>query len=198
MSSIYPCADCGANCPPRPLCAAGCGQPVCDDCYLRHCEEGCTNDTPQPQQTPVSRPWGWAPTGTAHTYGPYETVKRVEGWAARLTANHGTWEAGRTAAEALGALYIRLWRERQYALDAITARYVDAYHAGAQPRIEDYVRAHPQYTRELLEFAVYWHTIGFDAATAVDDSAGDGTVELSEAGRRALAAIRAQRDEGQM
>lgn len=45
---------------------------------------------------------------------------------------------------------------------------------------------------------VYWHTIGFDAATTpADETDGDGAVELSEAGKAALAAIRAQRDEGQ-
>ena len=35
------CVDCGRECPPQGRCAAGCGQWVCDDCYLRHCEDGC-------------------------------------------------------------------------------------------------------------------------------------------------------------
>ena len=35
------CVDCGRKCPPQGRCAAECGQWVCDDCYLRHCEDGC-------------------------------------------------------------------------------------------------------------------------------------------------------------
>ena len=36
------CVDCGQPTPQQSRCAAGCGKPLCDDCYLRHCEEGCT------------------------------------------------------------------------------------------------------------------------------------------------------------
>ena len=58
---------------------------------------------------------------------------------------------------------VRQERERQYEIDLITAQYADAYRSGRAPRMEEYVQRYPQYTRELLEFAVYFHTVGFDA-----------------------------------
>jgi hypothetical protein len=83
----------------------------------------------------------------------------------------------------------RAQRKRQYEIDIIIAQYVDAYHAGQSPRIEDYVQRYPQYTGELLEFAVYYHTIGF-AAESLD---GPADPALSPAAEKAMARIREQR-----
>ncbi len=55
-------------------------------------------------------------------------------------------------------------REQQYEIDRITAQYVIEFRLDRSPHIEDYVRQYPQYTQELLEFAVYFHTVGLDAA----------------------------------
>ncbi len=82
----------------------------------------------------------------------------------------------------------RAQRKRQYEIDSIIAQYVDAYHAGQSPRIEDYVRRYPQYTGELLEFAVYYHTIGF----ATESLVGPPDPVLSPAAEKAMARIRAQ------
>lgn len=56
-------------------------------------------------------------------------------------------------------------QQSQYELDRITAQYADEYRAGRGPRIEEYVRRHPQYAQQLLEFAVYFHSVGVDAET---------------------------------
>ena len=80
-------------------------------------------------------------------------------------------------------------RERQYEIDLITAQYADAYRSGHAPRIEEYMQRYPQYTRELLEFAVYFHSVGFDAA----ESDAAPAAELSPAAQKALAQIREQR-----
>ena len=50
-------------------------------------------------------------------------------------------------------------RQRRLTLDRITARYADEYRAGLKPRIEAYVREFPEFAAELLDFAVYFHTI---------------------------------------
>lgn len=80
-------------------------------------------------------------------------------------------------------------RERQYEIDRITAQYAAEFRAGRAPQIEDYVRRYPQYTRELLEFALYFHTVGVDAAEPDEAPAA----ELSPAAQRALARIRERR-----
>ena len=83
----------------------------------------------------------------------------------------------------------RAQRKRRFEIDSIIARYVDAYHAGQSPRIEDYVQRYPQYTGELLEFAVYYHTIGF----ATESLDGPPDSALSPAAEKAMARIREQR-----
>jgi hypothetical protein len=83
----------------------------------------------------------------------------------------------------------RQQRERQYEIDQITAQYADDYRGGRAPRMEEYVQRYPHYARELLEFAVYFHTVGFDAAEP-DEVPAAG---LSPAAHRALAQIRMRR-----
>lgn len=82
--------------------------------------------------------------------------------------------------------HTRRQRERQYEIDQITFQYADEYRAGRAPRIEDYVRRYPDYASELVRFAIYFHTVGFDAP-ALDTSPA---AELSPAAQRALAQIR--------
>src|SRR5260370_29023646 len=83
----------------------------------------------------------------------------------------------------------RQQQERQYEIDRITAQYADDYRNGRAPRMEEYVQRNPQYTRELLEFAVYFHTVGFDAAEPDEVPAA----ELSPVAQKALAQIRERR-----
>lgn len=83
----------------------------------------------------------------------------------------------------------RRQQQRQYEIDRVTAQYAEDYRSGRAPRMEEYVRRYPQYTRELLEFAVYFHTVGFDAAEPDEVPAA----ELSSAAQKALARIREQR-----
>jgi Helix-turn-helix domain len=83
----------------------------------------------------------------------------------------------------------RSQRERQYEIDRITDQYVVEFRAGRSPRIEDYVQRYPQYTRELLEFALYFHTVGFDAPEPDEGPAA----ALSPASQKVLARIREQR-----
>lgn len=84
---------------------------------------------------------------------------------------------------------VRRQQERQYEIDRITAQYADDYRSGRVPHMEEYVRRYPQYARELLEFAVYFHTVGFDAPAPDDIPAA----ELSPAAQKALARIRERR-----
>lgn len=84
----------------------------------------------------------------------------------------------------------RAQRKRQYEIDGIIARYVDAYHAGQSPRIEDYIHRYPHYSSELLEFAVYYHTIGF----ATESLDGPPDPALAPAAEKAMAWIREQRE----
>lgn len=83
----------------------------------------------------------------------------------------------------------RRQRERQYEIDRITAQYVDEVRTGRSPQIDDYVQRYPQYTRELLEFAVYYHTVGHDAVEPEEVPAA----ELSPAALKAVAQIRERR-----
>jgi hypothetical protein len=78
--------------------------------------------------------------------------------------------------------------ERQYHIDRITAQYADEYRQGRHPRIEDYLKRYPQFASELLDFAVYYHTIGFDT----EDIDGPAEATLSPAGEAAMARIREQ------
>lgn len=79
-------------------------------------------------------------------------------------------------------------QESQYEFDRITAQYADEYRAGRGPRIEEYVQRHPQYAQRLLEFAVYFHTVGVDAeiVEAPPEAA------LSPAAQRVISRIREQ------
>jgi hypothetical protein len=79
--------------------------------------------------------------------------------------------------------------QRQYEIDVITAQYADEVRTGRKPRIEEYLQRHPQYTAELLDFAVYYHAIGLDSE-ALD---GPTDAEISPAATKALAHIREQR-----
>lgn len=81
---------------------------------------------------------------------------------------------------------VRQQRERQYEIDSITAQYADDVRNGRAPRMEEYLQRYPQYTSELLEFAIYFHTIGFDAE-ALDATPAPA---LSTAAQRAVLRIR--------
>ena len=50
--------------------------------------------------------------------------------------------------------------QRQYELDHISAQYEDEYHAGKSPKIAEYIQRYPQFAKELIEFAFFFHTIG--------------------------------------
>ena len=80
-------------------------------------------------------------------------------------------------------------QESQYELDRITAQYADEYRAGRGPRIEEYVRRYPQYAQRLLEFAMYFHSIGVDA----EPLEGPPDAALSPAAQRVMSRSREQR-----
>jgi hypothetical protein len=82
--------------------------------------------------------------------------------------------------------------QHQNAIDRITAQYVDEFRTGRSPRIEEYVKTYPEYTRDLLEFAVYFHTVGFDAAEPDEVPAA----VLSPGADKALTRIRGLHIEG--
>lgn len=77
-------------------------------------------------------------------------------------------------------------REREVEIDRITAQYAEDYRGGRAPRLEEYLRRYPHYTRELTEFALYFHTVGIDAVAPAEAPAA----ELSPAARTALTRIR--------
>lgn len=81
---------------------------------------------------------------------------------------------------------VRRQRERQYEIDSITAQYADDFRSGRAPRMEAYLQRYPQYESELLEFAIYFHTIGFDA----DVPDASPAPALSAAAQRAMMRIR--------
>ncbi len=87
---------------------------------------------------------------------------------------------------------MRRQRERQYEIDSITAQYADDFRSGRAPRMEAYLQRYPQYESELLEFAVYFHTIGFDA----DEPDTSPAPALSAAAQRALMRIQPPPIEG--
>ncbi len=41
----------------------------------------------------------------------------------------------------------------------ITARYVDEYEAGLQPRLDDYIRRYPHYANEIADFVAYYQSV---------------------------------------
>lgn len=86
---------------------------------------------------------------------------------------------------------IRRQREREYEIDRITFEYATEHRGGRNPRIEDYVRRYPQYASELLEYALYYHTVGFDRQPLV----GPAEPTLSPAAEKAMARIREQNPE---
>src|SRR5579859_3987856 len=78
--------------------------------------------------------------------------------------------------------------QRQYEIDRITFQYAEDYRNGRNPRIEDYVRRYPQYERDLLAFAVYFHAVGIDTEALE----GPPATELSPAAQKAMARIEQQ------
>lgn len=83
---------------------------------------------------------------------------------------------------------IRRQRERQYEIHRITFEYAEEYRQGHAPRIDDYVRRYPEYAQELLEYALYFHTTGFDSEPLEEP----GELKLSPEAEKALARIREQ------
>ena len=81
---------------------------------------------------------------------------------------------------------MRSQRERQYEIDSITFQYAEEYRQGRHPRIQDYVSRYPQYASELLDYALYFPTVGFDSP-ALEEPA---ELTLSPAAEKALARIR--------
>ena len=80
-------------------------------------------------------------------------------------------------------------RERQYEINRITFQYAEEYRQGRRPRIEDYIQRYPQYASDLLEYAIYFHTIGFEVPPFEELA----EVTLSPAAEKALARIRERR-----
>ncbi|MGE5335222.1 MAG: hypothetical protein ACM3N4_11020 [Nitrososphaerota archaeon] len=83
---------------------------------------------------------------------------------------------------------IRRQRERQFEIDRITFEYAEEYRQGRHPRIEAYMQRYPQYAAELLEYAVYFHTTGFEMETFEQPA----ELTMSPAAEKALARIREQ------
>ncbi|HEY1389357.1 MAG TPA: hypothetical protein VGF38_12510 [Ktedonobacterales bacterium] len=79
-------------------------------------------------------------------------------------------------------------RERQYEIDRITFQYATEFRSGRNPRIEEYVKRYPEYTGELLEYALYFHTIGFDSEPLEEPA----ELSLSPAGEKVMAWVREQ------
>ena len=50
-------------------------------------------------------------------------------------------------------------REYDETLMRITARYVDEYEAGLQPRLDDYIRRYPHYANEIADFVAYYRSV---------------------------------------
>ncbi len=82
---------------------------------------------------------------------------------------------------------LRRQRERQFEIDRMTFQYATEYRSGRAPHIEDYLRRYPQYASELLDYALYFHTIGFDSEPLEEPA----ELTLSPAGEIAMARIRA-------
>jgi hypothetical protein len=85
-------------------------------------------------------------------------------------------------------LQMRLQRERQYWIDRITYHYAEEYRAGRTPRIEDYIQQYPEFAAELVEFALYFHTVG----SGLPDADASPATELSPAAQRVQAHLREQ------
>jgi hypothetical protein len=78
--------------------------------------------------------------------------------------------------------------QRQDQLDRITARYEAEFRAGANPRLDDYVRRYPEFADELIEFVLYFAAV--TAQLPEDDFAPAD--QLSAGSQAALAAVRAE------
>lgn len=81
-------------------------------------------------------------------------------------------------------------RERQYEIDRLTSQYADEYRAGRAPKIEAYIQRRPELAAELLEFALYFHTVGAETEAL----GATATTQLSTAATKALAMIQQQSD----
>lgn len=79
-------------------------------------------------------------------------------------------------------------QKRQYELDRITARYEEEYRAGRSPHLEEYLQRYPEFANELMEFALYFHTIAFDLPAPGATPAA----QRSPAAEKALAHVREQ------
>ncbi len=75
--------------------------------------------------------------------------------------------------------------DRQYEIDQITERYEREYRAGKSPQIADYLQRYPEYARELLEFAFFFHTFETDEPQLTPSPA----TQLSPAAERVLKRI---------
>lgn len=76
-------------------------------------------------------------------------------------------------------------RARQLEIDRIAAQYADDVQQRRMPNIEEYMRRYPEYAQDLMEFAVYFHTIGFEM-----EPPSAVPAPLSPAAQKALAQIR--------
>ena len=83
---------------------------------------------------------------------------------------------------------MRRQRERQFEIDRITFEYANEFRRGRAPRIEDYVQRYPKFAGELLEYALYFHTVGVDSEPLEEPA----ELTLSPAAEKALAHIREQ------
>lgn len=79
-------------------------------------------------------------------------------------------------------------RQRQYELQRILARYQYEYQVGKSPRIEEYIQHYPQFEAELIDFALYFHTIVAD----LPEPGTTPAAALSPAAEKAFAQISAQ------
>lgn len=78
--------------------------------------------------------------------------------------------------------------QRQDQLDRITARYEAEFRAGANPRLDDYVRRYPAFADELIEFVLYFAAV---TAQLPEDNFAPAD-QLSAGSQAALAAVRAE------
>lgn len=79
-------------------------------------------------------------------------------------------------------------RQRDYELQRILARYQHEYQVGKSPRLEEYIQHYPQFEAELIDFALYFHTIAAD----LPEPGTTPAPALSPAAEKALAQISAQ------
>jgi hypothetical protein len=80
-----------------------------------------------------------------------------------------------------------LQHETDETLERLTAQYTEEYRAGLAPRPDEYIKRFPQYTRELAEFFLYFHTITVDLP---DPDPVPTSTQLAPAAVAALARFR--------